>query len=114
MDGEPVGNVLSLCCQVFDDMGNLQAATYVNGQAGTREQYEVPEYLTPFGNFARSSLHVYLWLKAEEPAIKTGDVLFCRSDDGSKMLSFYQQGSLLCVNVGGKINGSGQHMLIIQ
>ena len=99
--GEPAGNVWKLCREVFDDMGTFQGGYYKNGEVGALEQYEVPEHLMPFGNYAGSRLYPIIWIKSEEPAMRTGDVIFCRNKDGSKTLSFFQDDNLLCVNLGG-------------
>ncbi len=102
LEGEPAGNVLDLCLKVFDDIGVLQAASYDNGVITEKPEYAVPDYRKPFSNYARSSLYAYIWLKAEEPSVKSGNVVFCHSADGKNTLSFYQQDGLLCVSVNGE------------
>lgn len=57
--------------------------------------------LSPFGNSVRSNLYAYTWLKAEEPASLPGSMVLCYNADRTKMLSFYQQDSMLCINVDG-------------
>lgn len=102
IEGELAGNVPSLCSQVFDDMGTLQAVTFdSSGESADRDALGVPEHLTPFGNSVRSSLYAYAWLKAEEPASPSGSAMLCYNADRTKTLGFYQQGSLLCVNIDG-------------
>ena len=100
--GEPAGNVYKLCRRVFDDMGTLQAAQLdASGSSTGREALAVPDSLTPFGSYAGSGLYAYIWQKAEKPAVISGGAVYCRSGDGSKVLSFYQQDSLLCVEADG-------------
>jgi len=102
VEGVPAGNVLKLCNQVFSDMGTLQPADIGSaGEIACRDALEVPQYLRPLQNFAGSSLGDIVWLKAEEPSSLSGGVVYCRNADNTKMLSFYQQDNLLCVDVDG-------------
>jgi len=101
IEGELAGSVPSLCSQVFDDMGTLQASTLTSDGSIDRDALGVPEHLTPFGNSVRSGLYAYTWLKAEEPASISGSMVLCYNADRTKMLGFYQQDGLLCINVDG-------------
>jgi beta-lactamase regulating signal transducer with metallopeptidase domain len=102
IDGEVAGNVWQLARQVFDDMGTLQAATIdASGNSTDREALAVPEQLKPISSYASHALYPYIWLKAEAPEKITGGVIYFRNDDGSKTVTFFEQGSLLCVNVDG-------------
>jgi len=101
VEGEPAGNILRRCNQVFDDMGTLQAATLASPgvEYTEREALEVPEYLAPLRNHI--GMGDIIWLKAQEPSSLSGGVVYCRNADRTKTLSFYQQDNLLCVNIDG-------------
>lgn len=102
IDGEPAGNVLQLCNQVFDNMGTLQAASYVDGQIVVQEAYETPSYYDmQFSSYTSSNLYPIIWLKAGRPSTLTGNMVYCRNAEETKTLTFYEQDNLLCVNIDG-------------
>lgn len=103
IDGEPAGSVLRLCNQVFDDMGTLQAAALSSdGTHMELDKQEIPDYYDmPFSSYTGSGLYPIIWLHAEEPTSLSGNVVYCRNADETKLLAFYEQDSLLSVNVDG-------------
>lgn len=103
INGTPAGNVLALCNQVFDDMGTLQAAVIASGGTQTaQDKQEMPNYYDmPFSSYTGSNLYPIIWLRTEQPLSSSGKVVYCRNAGETKMLTFYEQNSLLCVNTDG-------------